>query len=73
MFITSTASNSAEVRKMDSSNYLTWQASFAVYPIVKSLFVDSSEQNVYLASLSNPFAVIRLSASDGSITSQQVL
>ena len=58
---------------MDSSNYLTWQASFAFYPIVKSLSVDSTEQNVYLARYTIPLAVIRLSASDGLITSQQIL
>ena len=61
------------VRKIDSSDSQIWLTSFALDPTVKWLSVDSSEQNVYIASNTNPITVMRLSASDGTIVSQQTL
>ena len=63
--------NSA-VRKMDAFGSQSWMASFVLKPIPKSLYVDAAEQSVYLASQTNPLAVIRLSSSDGSVVSQHL-
>ena len=68
-----TPSDSAAVRKVDASGSQTWMASFAFYPILKSLSVDAAEQSVYLASLVNPIVVIKLAASDGTIATQHEL
>ena len=61
------------VRKVNASGSQTWIASFAFYSILKSLSVDAAEQNVYLASMTNPLVVLKLAASDGSILSQHQL
>ena len=61
------------VRKVDASGSLTWMASFHFYPISKSLSVDAAEQSVYLASVSDPIVVLKLTASGGSIVSQHQL
>ena len=66
-------SNSAAVRKVDASGSQTWMASFAFWPILKSLSVDATEQSVYLASNENPLVVLKLLASDGSVVSQHQL
>ena len=58
---------------MDSSDSQIWLTSFALDPTVKCLSVDSSEQNVYIASKTDPISVIRLSANDGTIVSRQTL
>ena len=58
---------------MDSSDSQIWLTSFALDPTVKCLSVDPSEQNVYIASNTNPITVMRLSAGDGTIVSQQTL
>ena len=65
--------DSAVVRKVDTSGSQTWMASFAFWPIVKSLSVDAAEQSVYLASNTNPIVVIKLAASDGTIATQHEL
>ena len=66
-------SNNAAVRKVDASGSQTWMASFAFYPIVKSLSVDAAEQSVYLTSYENSLVVVKLLASDGSVVSQHKL
>ena len=68
--VSSTPSENVAVRKVDASGSQTWMASFAFFPIVKSLSVDAAEQSVYLASLTSPLVVLRLLTSDGSIASQ---
>ena len=69
---TSPSYNTA-VRKEDASGSQTWMASFAFYPIMKSLSVDAAEQSVYLASNTSPIVVIKLAASDGTIATQHAL
>ena len=66
-------SENAVVRKVDASGSLTWMASFAFQPIMKSLTVEAAEQNLYLVSSTNPMVVVRMAASDGSIVSQHQL
>ena len=66
-------SSNAAVRKVDASGSQTWMASFAFYPIQKSLSVDAAEQSVYLASRTNFLVVLKLSSSDGSVVSQHQL
>ena len=68
-----TPSASAAVRKVDASGSLTWMASFALNPLMKSLSIDAAEQSVYLANNLIPLVVLRLSSSDGSIVSQHQL
>ena len=58
---------------MDSSDSQIWLTSFTFEPTLKCLSVDPSEQNVYIASKTNPITVMRLSARDGTIVSQQTL
>ena len=58
---------------MDSSGTSVWLASIALYPSVKSLSVDASEQNVYFSGFVNPLVVLILSAGDGSIKNQHTL
>ena len=65
--------NNAVVRKVDVSGSQTWMASFGFYPILKSLSVDAAEQSLYLASKENPLVVLKLTASGGSIVSQNLL
>ena len=65
--------NGSVVRKVDVSGSQTWMASFAFWPIIKSLSVDANEQSVYLESFTNPLVVLKLAASDGSIVSQHQL
>ena len=67
------SSDYAVVRKVDVSGSQTWIASFAFWPIQKSLSVDAAEQSVYLASWVNPLVVLILSSSDGSVVSQHQL
>ena len=64
---------SAAVRKVDASGSQTWMASFAYYPLPKSLSVDAAEQSLYLVILANPLVVLKLAASDGSIVSRHQL
>ena len=65
--------DNAVVRKVDASGSQAWVASFALYPIRKSLSVDTTEQSLYLASFLNPLEVLRLLTSDGSIVTQHQL
>ena len=69
----STSFDNSAVRKVDASGSQTWMASFAFYPIPKSLSVDAAEQSVYLASNTYPLVVLKLAASGGSIVSQHQL
>ena len=65
--------NAAIVRKVDASGLQTWMASIGFWPINKSLSVDAAEQNLYLASSTNPLVVLKLAASGGSIVTQHQL
>ena len=68
-----TSSIKAAVRKVDTSGSQTWIASFAFYSTAKSLSVDSAEQCVYLAIVTNPIMVLRLATSNGAIVTQHEL
>ena len=46
-------------------------AAISFFPIQKSLSVDTLEQYVYAASLSNPLDVVRLAAGTGAIVDAQ--
>ena len=59
------------IRKTNPDGSLAWMAVLSLIPIVKSLSVDTLEQNVYAARLSNPLDVVRLGASTGSIVDAQ--
>ena len=63
-------SDNAVVRKTDTSGVQSWIASFAFLPIAKSLAIDSTEQNVFIASKTTPMIVLRISASTGAVTEQ---
>ena len=65
--------SSTAIMRMNASGTQKWLASFAFYPILKSLSVDPSEKNVYLASWTDPLSVLWLDASDGSIVFQKKL
>ena len=67
------SSSNVAVRKVDTNGSQSWMASFAFYPIQKSLSVDAAEQSVYLASRTDPLVVLKLLAGDGSIVSQHQL
>ena len=69
----SVASISAAVRKVNVDGSQAWQAAFVFTPILKSMTVDSAEQNLYLASSSNPIVVVWLATSNGSIVNQLIL
>ena len=64
---------SAVVRKVDATGSQAWMASFIFDLISKSLSVDATEQNVYLASYPDPLVVLKLATSSGSILAQHQL
>ena len=59
------------IRKTNPDGSLTWMAALSFPPIVQSLSVDSSEQYVYVASITNPLDVVRLGAGTGAIVDAQ--
>ena len=61
------------IRKLDASNNLVWQTGYGLVPAPKGMRIDSNEQNIYLERLATTLTVLRLSASDGSISSQVTL
>ena len=61
------------VRRIDSSGSQIWMKAIRLTPDMRSLAVDSTEQNIYFCENSNPLKVIILSASDGSINSRKQL
>ena len=61
------------IRKVDSSGNQVWLASLAFELVEKSLSIDSSEQNVYIARNADPLLVFKLLASNGAILSQHEL
>ena len=73
LYVIFTTFYSAAVRKVDASGSQTWIASFAFYPLPKSLSVDAAEQSMYLVIWVNPLVVLKLAASDGSIISRHEL
>ena len=63
----------ASVRKVDSSNTEVWAVRVDLTPVPKSLSVDISEQNAYIASRTNPVDVVKLKTADGSVADAQRL
>lgn len=63
----------AVIRKTDASFVQSWIVSFSFSPISKSLSVDSSEQNVFVASQTTPIVVFRISASTKAVNEQNSL
>ena len=61
------------LQKVDASASQTWLASFAFQSNTMSLSLDEAKQNVYLASSTSSLTVLKLSASNGAIVSQQLL
>ena len=61
------------IRKLDSSGNFIWMNGFEVQPLLKSLSIDSSEQNVYIGGLGNPLIVIWIRSSDGVLLSTKAL
>ena len=59
------------IRKTNSDGSLAWMAALSFEPIKKSLFVDTLEQYVYVASWNNPLEVVRLGAGTGTIVDAQ--
>ena len=60
-------------RKVGMSGSQVWMASYSIDPVLKSLSVDAQEQNIYAASSSAPFLILRLYANDGTIVSTHML
>ena len=65
--------DNAVVRKTDTSGVQSWIVSFAFIPNAKSLAIDSTEQNVFIASKASPMVVLRISAGTGTVTEQNSL
>ena len=65
--------NTAVVRKITTSDSVSWMAAVSFTPLMKSLAVDATETNVYIASSANPINVWRFLASSGSIVDTQSL
>ena len=61
------------LQKVDASGSQIWLASFVFQSCLKSLSLDETKQNVYLASSTSSLAVLKLSTSNGAIVSQQLL
>ena len=59
------------IRKTNSDGSLAWVAALSFEPILDSLSVDTLEQIVYVAGLTNPLDVVRLRADTGSIVDAQ--
>ena len=71
LFWLSTLTQSTTIRRIKTDDTLVWMMTVSLNPNIKSLAVDSSEQNVYFSSWSNPINVVRLQANDGSFVSAQ--
>ena len=71
MIYVATLPNNTAIRRMNEDDSLVWMTVISLDPSVKGLSIDPSEQNVYIASSSNPVNVARLQASNGSINSGQ--
>ena len=61
------------IRKVSSTDSEMWRTAIGFRPVLKSLSVSLSEQNVYFAKLDSLLDVIWLNSSDGSISSMQTL
>ena len=59
------------IRRIKTDDTLVWMMTVSLNPNIKSLAVDSSEQNVYFSSWSNPINVVKLQAKDGLFVSAQ--
>ena len=63
----------AVIRKVNASGSQIWMVTYGFFPSSKSLSVDAAEQCVYIWRSTPTMTVIRLSASNGSISSQHQL
>ena len=70
LYSISTPSNWA-IRKTNADGSLAWMSALSLWPIIKSLSVDTLEQHVYVASSNNPLDVVRLGTGTGSIVDAQ--
>ena len=62
------------IRKVNFKGSLEWMTALSVNPIVKSLSIDSNEQNVYIGStFTTALNVIRMDSSTGGIVDAQYL
>ena len=66
-----TPGNKWAIRKTNSDGSLAWMSAVSFQPILKSLSVDTLEQNVYVAGYANPLDVVRFGAGAGSIVDAQ--
>ena len=55
------------MRKIDSNGTLLWTSAYSYQPDIKSLSVDSLEQNVYFGVYSFNYIVVMMKAFDGDI------
>ena len=62
-----TSSDQMVVRRVLSDFSNSWIASFLNSPLPKSLKVDSSETNIYVAAKTNPIDILKLDATTGAI------
>ena len=69
--VVSTPSTYWVIRKITPSDTEAWKSAYQYYPIVKSMAVDPTEQNVYTAIWNNPTSVVRIRASDGTFVDSQ--
>ena len=61
------------IRKVSSTYSEIWRTAIGLSPVLKSLSVSLSEQNIYFAKTNGPLDVIWLNSDDGSISSVQRL
>ena len=69
-----TSPDTAVVRRVSTDGTQTWMAAYQLTLASRSLWLDDSEQNVYIASyIASEVDVIRMYASTGAVVSVQVL
>ena len=71
LYYVSTPGSNWAIRKTNPDGSLAWVAALSLYPVKKSLSVDTLEQYVYVASFTNPMDVTRLGAGTGAIVDAQ--
>ena len=71
LYFIDTPSNNWAIRKVNPDGSLAWMAALKFWSLLKSLSVDTLEQHVYVASISDPLDVVRLGAGTGAIVDAQ--
>ena len=70
----SSANIHVAVKKVDVTGSINWMASYAFWPVIKSLAIDAAEQSVYFADYEGTnLIVLKLSTTDGAVVSQHKL